>query len=105
MEGGLALLPFRLHNILMASSNNDNEKTRISAEPDEKLKKPWKYLGYRAYSSFLASDDNFLVFRRFGNLNARVLLFLQDQICRFEERLEELDALHSAVSLGVQVVD
>ncbi|KAF2281537.1 uncharacterized protein EI97DRAFT_463847 [Westerdykella ornata] len=63
---------------------------------EEILRKPWKYLGYRSYSSFLASDDNFLVFRRFGDLNARVLLYLQDQIVRLEERLEELDTLHSA---------
>jgi len=26
--------------------------------------KPWKYVGYRGYTEFLVSDNDFLVFRR-----------------------------------------
>lgn len=59
------------------------------------LKKPWKYIGYRGFSAFISSDDDFLVFRRFGALTARVLLGLQDQLSVFEEELEALDAKHS----------
>ena len=58
---------------------------------DEINRKPWKYLGYRAFSQFVASDTDFFVFRRFDNLNARVILALQDQICELEEDLDAID--------------
>lgn len=57
--------------------------------------KPWKYLGYRGYAEFLASDDDFLIFRRFDKLNARLALRLQDNICVLEEQLEEIDQRYS----------
>ena len=50
--------------------------------------KPWKYAGYQSFSTFIASDNDFLVFRRFGTLSARVLLSLQDQLSCLEEDLE-----------------
>lgn len=65
---------------------------------EEYYRKPWKYIGYKGYSDFIASDKNSLIFRRFGSLNVRVLLLLQDQICQLETRLEQLDAQHSKKS-------
>ena len=53
--------------------------------------KPWKYVGYRSFSSFVASDNDFFVLRRFSALSARVLLGLQDQLSRVEEDLEGLE--------------
>jgi hypothetical protein len=47
--------------------------------------KPSKEIGYRGLSAFLASDSGFLIFRRFDTLNARLLLYLQDQIVVLEE--------------------
>lgn len=38
-----------------------------------------------------ASDDDFFVLRRFGELSARVLLRLQDRIVMFEEDLQRMD--------------
>jgi hypothetical protein len=58
-------------------------------------KEPWKYTGYKKYSWFLASDDDFLIFRRFGTLNARVLLLLQDELTVAEEKLKALDEQYS----------
>jgi hypothetical protein len=52
---------------------------------------PWKYTGYRKYSWFLASDDDFLIFRRFGTLNARIILAMQDDISVAEAKLQALD--------------
>ena len=52
---------------------------------------PWKYTGYRKYSWFLASDDDFLIFRRFGTLNARIILAMQDDISVAEAKLQSLD--------------
>ena len=59
-------------------------------------RKPWKYLGYRSFADFVASDNDFFVLRRFGALSARVLLRLQDQLSQLEEQLGSLeDHLHS----------
>ncbi|KAK8121796.1 phytase [Apiospora sp. TS-2023a] len=68
-----------------------------SCEPNEQdiRTKPWKYVGYRGYSEFIASDDDLLVFRRFSVLNARVLLSLQDKVCELEKELLELDKAYS----------
>ncbi len=38
-----------------------------------------------------ASDDDFFVLRRFGDLSARVLLRLQDRIVKLEEDLQHMD--------------
>jgi hypothetical protein len=57
--------------------------------------KPWKSIGYRGFSAFLASDNDFLIFRRFGAINARLLLYLQDEICVLEKELEDLEDLHA----------
>ncbi|KAK8103547.1 uncharacterized protein PG998_010580 [Apiospora kogelbergensis] len=62
-------------------------------EPNEQdiQAKPWKYVGYRRYSEFLASDDDLLIFRRFSVLNTRTLLLLQDKVCELEEELLKSD--------------
>lgn len=52
---------------------------------------PWKFLGYRAFSKWSSSSDDALLLRRFNDLNARVLLFMQDEISRIESDLEECD--------------
>src|ERR1700722_559445 len=67
---------------------------------DELLNKPWKYTGYRVFSQFIASDNDFFVLRRFGTLNARVILALQDQLSKLEEDLEEIDNRCSRLNAG-----
>ena len=37
------------------------------------------------------SDDNYMTYRRFGNVQARLLLEAQDDVRVLEERLEDLD--------------
>ncbi|KAI8623321.1 hypothetical protein F5Y19DRAFT_468605 [Xylariaceae sp. FL1651] len=59
--------------------------------PEEARKRPWKYVGYRRYAQYLASDDDLLIFRRFRVLNTRVALLLQDRITALEKRLQKLD--------------
>jgi hypothetical protein len=53
--------------------------------------KPWRYLGYPGFSSFIASDDNFFILRRFETLHARVLLALQDHLTVLESNLTAQD--------------
>jgi hypothetical protein len=40
---------------------------------------------------FMDSDDNYMTYRRFGNVQARLLLEAQDDVRILEERLEDLD--------------
>jgi hypothetical protein len=83
-------------------SNISQPDWRTIARPsqDELLNKPWKYTGYRAFSQFIASDNDFFVLRRFGALNARVILALQDQLSKLEEDLEEIDKRCSELDAG-----
>ncbi|KAI1384466.1 uncharacterized protein F4822DRAFT_364605 [Hypoxylon trugodes] len=59
------------------------------------LRKPWKHIGYRGYSDFLASDNDFFVLRRFNTLNVRIALLLQDELAALESELSEMDANYS----------
>ena len=52
---------------------------------------PLKYIGYRVFSQWVATDQSFFVVRRFGALGARVALSLQDKVVMREEELEALD--------------
>jgi len=58
---------------------------------EEKLKKPWKFEGYPGFSKWMASSEDFLIFRRFNDLNVRAMLLMQDRIARKEEELEKID--------------
>jgi hypothetical protein len=51
--------------------------------------------GYAALSAFVNSSpsNTFQIFRRFGTLNARCLLYLQDELCQLEQELEVMDAM------------
>ena len=62
---------------------------------NEEKEKPWKYIGYKVFSRWVASDPSFFVLRRFGTLNARVALSLQDEIAQLEEKLDYMDKMYS----------
>ena len=47
--------------------------------------------GYPLLAAFLDSDDNFMIYRRFGYLQARLLLEKQDQLRRLEWDLDLMD--------------
>jgi hypothetical protein len=64
----------------------------MQAEVDEK---PWKYIGYKGYSEFLASENDFFILRRFSSVSIRIALWLQDQVTVLEEKLEDLDKKYS----------
>ncbi|KAH0436420.1 hypothetical protein CcaCcLH18_04440 [Colletotrichum camelliae] len=53
--------------------------------------KPWKYIGYKGYSDFISSEDDFFLLRRFDELNVRIALAMQDEISQLEEELEDVD--------------
>jgi hypothetical protein len=47
--------------------------------------------GYPRLGAFVASDWNFLIVRRFNHLQARLLLQVQDELRKFEARLDAMD--------------
>lgn len=79
-------------------STSSSEAEAQPPSPQEIAKKPWKYIGYRGYSEFLASENDFFIFRKFASLNSRTALALQDQLSVLEEELEELDRRYSSTA-------
>lgn len=63
-----------------------------NSEVDELTKRntAWKYEGYGSLSQWMASDDDFFIIRRFGTVNARVILWMQQEISQKESMLEKL---------------
>jgi hypothetical protein len=74
-----------------ASTSTRNPVPEVPLTKEEIEKKPWKYIGYRGYADFIASENDFYILRRFASLNSRVALSLQDQISVLEEQLDDLD--------------
>jgi hypothetical protein len=50
-----------------------------------------KEKSYRTVATFLDSDENFMIYRRFGYLHARMLLRLQDKLRKLESMLDDYD--------------
>ncbi|KAH7330214.1 hypothetical protein BKA65DRAFT_565359 [Rhexocercosporidium sp. MPI-PUGE-AT-0058] len=48
-------------------------------------------LGYPYLAAFMDSDENFMIYRRFGFLHARLLLQKQDELRLMEEQLDLMD--------------
>lgn len=55
-------------------------------------------MGYPRVAAFLDSDENFMIYRRFGFLYSRVLLQKQDELRELEETLDEMDQRDSRES-------
>jgi hypothetical protein len=68
----------------------------------ERLRKPWKFEGYPGFSRWMASSEDFLILRRFGQPNIRALLLTQHRISRKEELLLRIDeeAMNGPGELG-----
>lgn len=62
----------------------------------------WKYVGYPAFSSLMASSNDCFAIRRFDTLNVRVLLKLQNEIVLKERELGELDEDSKRPTNGVE---
>ena len=52
-----------------------------------------KYKGYAALSRYMDTGDGMLIFRGFGELHIRDLLYLQDEITSIEEKLHARDLM------------
>jgi hypothetical protein len=47
--------------------------------------------GYPSLATFLDSDENFMVYRRFGYIQSRLLLEKQDDLQKLENKLDKYD--------------
>jgi hypothetical protein len=65
------------------------------SEEDIQLQ-PWRYIGYRGYAKFIASDTDLFVLRRFASLSARAALSLQHELVVLEKELDALDDFYAA---------
>jgi hypothetical protein len=90
-------------DLMMAARTESHDRasggsTNTACPPNEPLitteeieEKPWKYIGYRGYSEFISSENDFYILRGFKSLNTRIALAQQDQIAVLEERLKALN--------------
>ena len=46
---------------------------------------------FKTFATYISTDDELLVFRRFNKANARALLYLQSELLSIEEELAEFD--------------
>lgn len=58
-------------------------------------------MGYPRVAAFMDSDENFMMYRRFGFLYSRILLNKQDELRKIEERLDKLDQIDSTRCEGL----
>jgi hypothetical protein len=49
-------------------------------------------VGYGAVAACMNADHDLAIYRRFGTLNTRNLLYLQSELSHLEEKLKELDS-------------
>jgi hypothetical protein len=47
---------------LAATMNLTDDNVSAGISPEDLRKKPWKYIGYRGFSKFIASDNDFFYF-------------------------------------------
>ncbi|PMD52381.1 uncharacterized protein K444DRAFT_573140 [Hyaloscypha bicolor E] len=71
--------------------------TQLNVPQYDLEQRPWKYLGYRVFSRWVASTDAFLIVRQFSTLNARIILALQDDISLLEQQLDTIERKYSEV--------
>lgn len=71
------------------------EEQERQPSQEEVQRKPWKYIGYKGYTNFIASDSDFYILRRFDALGIRAALALQDELSVLEETLNKLDKGYS----------
>jgi hypothetical protein len=72
------------------------QASNVPLSTAEIKKKPWKYLGYKTFASWMSSGHDFFVIRRFDSLNARIILMVQWEVSELEKELKELDDQFSA---------
>jgi hypothetical protein len=84
---------FTTQPVTMLPYQAPGNRSQRSQSPTAELKRTkfYRYKGYPEYARYITSDNDALLFRRFGELNARILLSLQNDIEIQEKYLKALD--------------
>jgi hypothetical protein len=77
--------------ITIQPANDDIENGENVSTDANRPRPTASQVGYPALAKFMASDSVFRIFRRFDFLTVRTLLYLQDELCELEDRLNALD--------------
>lgn len=85
-----AQIPGSVGGIPLHTLTGTTTNTNASVSSEDRKNAAWKYEGYEALGRWMASDDEFFVFRRFESLNAGVILWMQDRIVQLETKLKEI---------------
>lgn len=83
-------MPIQMQNNPQGQQTSAPQGNQLVSD-DVKKNHAYKYIGYPEYCRFMSSDNDFFLIRRFGELNARVLLRQQFEITRLETELHGLD--------------
>ncbi len=78
-----------IQSFLTVTSSQGSQQQTFS--DDEKRTWAFKFKGYPALARWMGASEDFFLIRRFGDLNARILLAMQDDIMQLEERLQTID--------------
>jgi hypothetical protein len=54
--------------------------------------------GYPQLAAFLSSEENFMIYRKFGYQQSRLLLHKQDELRHLERELDRKDRVHERTS-------
>jgi len=77
-------------NSIQPSSTHEDIEMQSTRSPPQP-QPLHKHRGYPALATFIGSDKDFFIFRKFNVLSARNLLFLQDELSELEEELNAID--------------
>ncbi|KAI4279433.1 MAG: hypothetical protein LQ337_000244 [Flavoplaca oasis] len=81
----------RLRNLVKRHTRDDDQDS-IDCEVDQLVNSLDHYIvGYPKVAAFVNADPSFLIYRKFGWLHNRILLYLQDEIVALEYKLNKLD--------------
>ncbi|KAL8738108.1 MAG: hypothetical protein Q9181_001055 [Wetmoreana brouardii] len=73
-------------------ASDDSSEFTGDVERDQIIKSLDQYLvGYPKVAAYENTDPNFLIYRKFGWLHNRILMYLQDELVELEYKLEIID--------------
>jgi hypothetical protein len=92
---GLEALPRPLDTTTTSNERHESQGRNGHMALQEMEEKSWKYIGYKGYFRFIASNPDLFILRRFAPEITRLALWLQYHISEASEGLERIDERHS----------
>lgn len=93
-------LPSGAASISQATDASSISSGTSPSKLEKQANETWKTHGYPELTRWMASSNDFLVLRRFGQTGTRIALKLQDELVRMEDELRQMDAFASSQPRG-----